>query len=160
MGIGIIPHMSRLIRHLSQKGSGWRLGRKLLCDLFALGQRLTKNVRVRCLEGGLDVVWVTACTASGRELRPVMLIVGHPTAISATPFALAIGNKRVDGVAAMSYILRDRKPLRVHVLSLLNNATNNLIGGQYEVSLKYVNDALLRLAILNDIGESTNHDEW
>jgi hypothetical protein len=130
----------------------------LLCYMFALGQRPTKDVRVRCLARGPYVVWVISCTAFSRELCHVMFFVGHPIANLATPLELAISKKRVDGVA-MSYIVRGKRPLRVVILSLVNNVAHHLISGQCEVIVKCVNDALLCMAILADIGESTNHHE-
>jgi hypothetical protein len=49
--------------------------------------------------------------------------------------------------------------LRVPNLRLVDHAAHHPISSHNEVDVERINDAQLRMAILTNIGESTNHDE-
>jgi hypothetical protein len=49
--------------------------------------------------------------------------------------------------------------LRAQALRLVDDAAHHPISRQNKVSVKRINDALLRLAMLTNVGESTEHDE-
>jgi hypothetical protein len=71
--------------------------------------------------------------------------------------ALAIGKERVHMMPGRD-VVWSNIVLRVKVLRLVDDAAHHPIRRRDEDSVKSINCALLRLAVLTHVGEAANHD--